>query len=167
MAIRNPGELFQHQLSAAYSVEQRILRLLPLMDQYTDNPQLKQLAGNHLAETERQVMRLEECFRMMGLEPVEVRSHAFEGLQADLQLFLDQAPSQEMLSLYSLDFLAQVEALEIATYRSLLEKARSMGESACQMALAETLAEEEGAARRLDQLALRLGAIVIQRVPPQ
>ena len=167
MAVQNPGDLFQYQLSSAYFTRQRAMHFLPMVEQHSDNPQIKQLVGNHLDMIQQQVPQLEECFRMMGMEPMDLPPQAMQGLQGEFELFLEQDPSPEMLNLFCLGSIAQMTHHGIAIYRLLLEEARAMGESPCLSILAEILSEEESVASQAEQLALRLGVNLIQRVPPQ
>jgi ferritin-like metal-binding protein YciE len=167
MPVRTPGELFRYHLSFAHSLEAQSLRLLPVLNRCTDNPQIGQFITIHTAETERQRRRLEQCFRDAGLEPLSIMVQVTAGLERDLELFLEQDPSQEMLDLFCLGFLAHLEHLEVSAYQSLLNMAEVMGEASCLATLSDTLQEEEMALEQVNRLALRLSVDVIQRVPPQ
>jgi Mn-containing catalase len=165
--VQTPGELLRYQLSIARAMEAQSLLLLPVLNRYTDHPQIRQLLSIHLAETEQQLKRLEDCFQRLGLEPHSLSLQTLEGVQADLQLFLQQEPSQEALDLYCLDLLSQVRRLETSVYRSIDRMAQLMGELSCLATIGDMLGEEETALTQVEQLAARLAVAMIQRVPPQ
>jgi len=62
------NDLFVHQLQDIYYAEQQITKALPKMANKATNPQLKQGYLTHLDETKQHVKRLEEVFRMHGIE---------------------------------------------------------------------------------------------------
>ena len=66
--IHTMNDLFVHTLQDIYYAENQILKALPdMIDKATDT-QLKQGFQMHLRETENQVKRLEEVFRLHGTE---------------------------------------------------------------------------------------------------
>jgi ferritin-like metal-binding protein YciE len=66
--IKTMNDLFVHQLQDIYYAEQQITKALPKMANKATNPQLKQGYLTHLDETKQHVKRLEEVFRMHGIE---------------------------------------------------------------------------------------------------
>ena len=62
-------DLFVNQLEDLYDAEHRIIRVLPKMSEAAQNSQLKQVFDKHLAETRRQVERLDTIFRQLGRTP--------------------------------------------------------------------------------------------------
>ena len=62
------NDLFVHQLQDIYYAEQQLTKALPKMANKATNPQLKQGYLTHLDETKQHVKRLEEVFRMHGIE---------------------------------------------------------------------------------------------------
>ena len=66
--IKTMNDLFVHQLQDIYYAEQQITKALPKMANKATDPQLKQGYLTHLDETKQHVKRLEEVFRMHGIE---------------------------------------------------------------------------------------------------
>ena len=64
--IKTMDDLYLHQLQDIYYAEKQITKALPKMIAKTGNPALKQAFQTHLGETEKQVTRLEEAFRILG-----------------------------------------------------------------------------------------------------
>ncbi|MHB1161988.1 MAG: YciE/YciF ferroxidase family protein [Chloroflexota bacterium] len=166
MPLQNPRDLFVYELSSAHSMEQSLLKQLPQMEQACQNPQVKQLISNHITDTQRQSSRVEECFRMMGVQPMNVTCHAIDCMQQDFQSFMQQSPSQENIDMFCLGATAKTEHYEIATYTGLVEKARLMGETQVVSVLEDNLHEEQRTAQAVEQLGRQIGSQVIQRMRP-
>lgn len=66
--LNTMDDLFVHALRDIYYAENRFVEALPDMLKRTSSPQLKQAFRSHLGETETQVLRLQEVFRMYGAE---------------------------------------------------------------------------------------------------
>jgi len=66
--IKTLNDLFVHQLQDIYYAEQQPTKALPKMADKAADPQLKQGYLTHLDETKQHVKRLEEVFRMHGIE---------------------------------------------------------------------------------------------------
>ncbi|HEX5845752.1 MAG TPA: DUF892 family protein, partial [Rhodoplanes sp.] len=66
--LHTMDDLFVHTLRDIYYAENRIVKALPDMIEKASDPQLKQAFKSHLGETENQIARLQEVFRMHGVE---------------------------------------------------------------------------------------------------
>lgn len=166
MAIQSPRDLFVYDLSCIYCSEQAILNMLPLMEQQCQNPQVKQLLSDHITTTQRQVSRIQECFRFMGVQPLNISCPITDGLHRDFQQFIQQQPGKDVIDLFCLGTASKTEHYEIASYRGLIEKARILGQTQCASTLEDTLREEESMAQQVEQLAGRVGARMIQKTTP-
>ncbi|MGE5619905.1 MAG: ferritin-like domain-containing protein [Sphingomonadaceae bacterium] len=166
MPLQNPRDSFAYELSVAHSMEQSLQRQLPQLEQVCQNPQVKQLISSHITDTQRQSTRLEECFRMMGMQPMNVTCHAIDCMQQDFQSFMQQSPSQEIIDMFCLGAAGKSEHFEIATYKGLIEMARMLGETQVVSLLEDTLQEEQRAAQTVEQLGRQIGAQIIHRSRP-
>lgn len=166
MPLQNPRDFFVYGLSSMHSAEQSIVQQLGQMEQRCQNPQIKQLLSNHITETQRQVSRIEECCRVMGVQLMNVPNHTISCKAQDWQSFIQQNPSQEFIDMYSLGAAFNTEHYEIASYTSLINMARWMGESQVASLLEDTLREEQSAAQAVEQLGTRVGAQMMQRARP-
>ncbi len=166
MPLQSPRDLFVYDLSVIHSAEQLILQQLSQMEQLCQNSEVKQLIGQHLTETQQQITRVEECFRLMALQPMNVTSYAIDCMRQDLQEFMRRQPSPEIVDLFCLGAASNTEHFEIASYSGLIEKARSMGETQVVSLLEENLHEEQHTSHEVEKLSRQLGAQVIQRMRP-
>ena len=75
--IETLDDLFVHQLQDVYYAENQITKALPTMIEKATDPQLKQGFKAHLAETQNQIKRLDQVFKMHGHSPqgVELPGH--------------------------------------------------------------------------------------------
>lgn len=166
MPIQSPRDLFVYDLSVMHSAEQGILNVLSQMEQNVQNPQLKQLFGDHVTTTQRQVTRIQECFRMMGEQPMNVTCHVVEGLQRDMQDFMQQQPGQSVIDMFALGTASKTKHYEIASYRILVQMARAMGAQQCASSLEDSLREEESTAQRVEQIISSVSSQIGQRMSP-
>jgi ferritin-like metal-binding protein YciE len=78
--IETMDDLFVHTLEDIFYAENQILKSLPEMIEKATDAKLKQGFKQHLGETETQVKRLEQVFKMHGSEPRGVDCPAIDGI---------------------------------------------------------------------------------------
>lgn len=164
--MRSPRDLFIYQLSAIHSAEQIKLQMLLQMEQACQNPRIKQLFGDEIPETQQQIVRVQECFRLLGVQPMNVTSRAIDCVRQDAQQFMQQGASQTIADLFSLETSLKVDHYEIAAYTELVGMARALGETQVMSLLEENLHEEQHTSHEVEKLSRQLGAQVIQRMRP-
>jgi ferritin-like metal-binding protein YciE len=151
--LNTMDDLFVHALRDIYYAENRFVKALPDMIEKASNPQLKQAFRSHLGETESQVLRLQEVFRMYGAEAKGVDCPAFDGLIEEADDLADEVEDRKVLDAALIAAAQAVEHYEIARYGSLIAWAKELGRSDCASVLEKNLAEEKAADRRLTVLA--------------
>ncbi len=67
----NFKELFEDTLKDIFYAEKAILKALPKMAKKASSKKLQMAFTRHQKETEKQVMRLEQVFQMMGTKAAE------------------------------------------------------------------------------------------------
>jgi ferritin-like metal-binding protein YciE len=72
-------DLFLHTLKDVYYAEKQILKALPKMAKAAESEELKQAFETHRMETEGQIERLEEVFRILGKAARGVQCEAING----------------------------------------------------------------------------------------
>ena len=146
-------DLFVHGLKTIYYAERQILETLPQMIEMATDPQLKAGFQQHLRETEGQRTRLEQVFRMHGVEEDETKCPAIDGIIKAANATAADIDDKQVLDA-ALAFGAQmVEHYEIAQYGTLIAWARELGRSDCAAVLDENLAEEKATDAKLTDLA--------------
>src|SRR2546423_15593362 len=78
--IETMDDLFVHTLRDIYYAENQIVKALPEMIEKATDKQLKQGFQSHLAETKNHVKRLDEVFKMHGVEASGVDCPAIDGV---------------------------------------------------------------------------------------
>ena len=73
-------DLFVDSLKDIYWAEKALTKALPKMAKNATNTNLVKAINEHLAVTEKQIIRLEAVFEMIGEKPVTKKCDAMEGL---------------------------------------------------------------------------------------
>ena len=157
MGLENPRELFVHELSDIMSAEKIILKMLPELENEALHPDVKTAFKEHRAETEGQIKRLDEVFKLLGEAPEETTCHAAEGLKQEHEALHEEQPTPEILEMGNLGGAAKTEHYEIASYTLVTQMARDLGEREVVALLKENLDEEKAMAKRVEALSKELG----------
>ena len=157
MAIQSPRDLFLYGLCAMYDVERKLDQMLPILAQESLDAQAREAFTQHEQETRQHISNLEQCFQILGSQPMIVESNMVAGLRRDHDAFLQQQPPAQALTMFDLYAGYQSECLEIAGYHNLIDAANSIGLSQCVPLLQQNLQQEIAASQKLAALAHQLG----------
>src|SRR5262249_19515322 len=116
-------------------------------------PGLKQAFQTHLGETQNQVTRLEQVFKMHGQEPKAVDCPAIDGIIEEAEDVAGDVDDKEVLDAALAAAAQAAEHYEISRYGSLIAWAKRLGRNDCANALQKNLDEEKAADAKLTQLA--------------
>jgi ferritin-like metal-binding protein YciE len=153
--IKTLDDLFVHTLRDIYYAEKQILKSLPKMiDQATD-PQLQNGLKQHLGQTEQHVKRVEEVFRLHGVEPKGTDCPAIDGIIAEAEAVTGEADDNDVLDAAIIAAAQAVEHYEITRYGSLIAWAKQLGRQDCAAVLKKNLDEEKTADKTLTEIADR------------
>jgi ferritin-like metal-binding protein YciE len=89
--MKTMDALILHHVKDIYYAEKQIIKALPKMAKATSSPELKKAFEHHLDETEGQVERLEQIFKILGKPVQGVRCDAIEGLISEAKEVMDEA----------------------------------------------------------------------------
>ncbi len=146
--------LFLEELKDIYYAENKLVDTLPTMAEAATTTDLKNAIMSHLNETRGQVARLEQVFRLVGIEPEEVTCEAMQGLLEEGEEIIDETEDGSLTRDAGIIISAQkVEHYEIAAYGSLRALARMLGYTEAAELLAQTLHEEKNADHLLTDIA--------------
>ena len=123
--------------------------------------QLARLFEEHLTETEAQVERLNECFKLLGTTARAKPCKGMMGIIEEGQQVMDEAKSKDDASadLALIGAAQRVEHYEIAGYTTAKNLAQQVHNSAVVQLLTKSLGEEGNADQLLDQLARSLMSV--------
>jgi ferritin-like metal-binding protein YciE len=152
-SIKTMDDLFVHTLQDIYYAENQITKALPKMIEKATDPQLKKAFQAHLAETQNQVKRVEEVFRMHGHEPKGATCPAIDGIIKEANEIIGDVEDKEVCDAAMLAAAQAVEHYEITRYGTLIAWAKQLGRNDCANVLHKNLEEEKATDDKLTKLA--------------
>ena len=151
--IKTLDDLFVHQLRDIYYAEKQIVQALPEMIEKAKDPGLKQGFESHLGETKNHVKRLEQVFKMHGVEAKGVECPAIDGIIEEADEIIGEVDDKKVLDAALIAAAQAVEHYEITRYGTLIAWAKQLGRPDCASVLQENLEEEKAADSKLTSLA--------------
>lgn len=142
-AAKELKDLFEDSLKDIYWAEKALVKALPTMMKNATDEKLKTSIENHLAETENQVARLEECFKALGKKAQAKKCDAMQGLLDEAKSIIEETEPGTVRDAGIIAAAQKVEHYEIATYGTLAAFAKVLQEEDCLKYLLETLDEEK------------------------
>ncbi|MBB4194901.1 Mn-containing catalase [Rhizobium aethiopicum] len=135
--------------------EKQLLKALPKLQKAARSQQLQTLLQKHLAETEAQVERLNECLRVLGSAARAKPCKGMAGLIEEGEEVMAEGKKREdaPADLALIGAALRVEHYEIAAYTTARNLALQLGQPAVARLLTLSLGEEQNAGHLLDQLA--------------
>lgn len=132
------------ELKDIYFAENEILKGLTKMKDAASSTKLKKAIDKHYNQTETQIVRLEEAFKLFDEKPVKKKCKAIVGILAEGDDILEDTEEGTMTRDAAIIIASQkVEHYEIATYGSLAELARTINREDVAKLLEKTLKEEK------------------------
>lgn len=150
--IKTMDDLYLHTLQDIYYAEHQITKALPVMIEHTKNAALKQAFKKHLGETEKQITRLDEVFKIMGKDPKGVTCPAIDGIVKEANEIISDCGDDEVRDAAMLASAQAVEHYEITRYGTLISWSKQAGKANIAALLEQTLAEEKATDEKLTQL---------------
>jgi len=151
--IKTMDDLYKHFLQDIYYAEQQILKALPDMAAKATNRELVTAFKNHLAETEKQVERLEQAFKLLGEEPKGTKCPAIDGIIKEANEVAGDIADKKVLDAALAATAQAVEHYEITRYGTLVSWSEELGHDAIAKLLTTTLNEEKAADKKLTSIA--------------
>jgi len=145
-------DLFLHTLKDVYYAEKQILKALPKMAKNAESEELKQAFEKHRDETEGQIDRLEQVFKMIDKPARGVQCEAINGIIEEGKEVMEDFAESEALDAGILAAAQAVEHYEITRYGTLRTWAMELGLKDAARLLEQNLEEE----KKTDQLLTKL-----------
>ena len=153
--IKTLDDLFVHQLRDIYYAERQIVQALPDMIEKATDPGLKNGFESHLAETKNHVKRLEQVFKMHGVEAQGVECPAIDGIIEEADDVTGETDDKAVLDAALIAAAQAVEHYEMTRYGTLIAWAKQLGRPDCASVLEQNLQEEKAADSKLTAIAER------------
>jgi ferritin-like metal-binding protein YciE len=151
--IKTMDDLFVHTLRDIYYAEKQLVKALPEMIEKATDAQLKQAFQSHLGETKNQVTRLEQVFKMHGVEAKGIDCPAIDGIIEEAEEVSGEIEDKAVLNAALAAAAQAAEHYEISRYGTLIAWAKQLGRSDCASVLQKNLDEEKAADRKLTEIA--------------
>ena len=155
--IQTMDDLFLHGLQDVYYAENQIVKSLPKMIDKATNRDLSKGLKDHLGETEKQIGRLDQVFKLLEQKPKGVKCPAIDGIIAEADDLAGEVADKQVLDAAIVGSAQAVEHYEIARYGTLIAWADELGRDDIVRLLTTNLNEEKAADKKLSTVALRKG----------
>jgi Mn-containing catalase len=154
-------EMLLDELRDILHAEKQLTKALPKMAEAARFDQLRELFEQHLAETESQVERINECFELLGESARAKPCKGMMGLIEEGQEVIEEGEDKEdaAADLALIAAAQRVEHYEIAGYTTTRNLAQQLRHSALVALLSKSLAEEENADLLLNQVSRSLMSV--------
>jgi Mn-containing catalase len=151
-------EVLLDQLHDLLHAEKQLVKALPKMAKAARSAELAQMFETHLDETQAQVERLNECFRMMDAPAKAKPCKGMMGLIEEGQELIKEGEGKDDVSadIALIGAAQKVEHYEMSGYISARNLAQQLHLSGVVQLLNKSLAEEQNADQLLDQVARTL-----------
>jgi ferritin-like metal-binding protein YciE len=152
--IKSLDDLFVHTLRDIYYAEQQIVKALPEMIEKATNRELADGFKKHLEESKGHVKRVEEVFKLHGVEAKGVDCPAIDGIIEEAEEIAGDVADKSTLDAALIAAAQAVEHYEITRYGTLIAWAKELGRPDCASVLQKNLDEEKATDEKLSKMAL-------------
>ena len=147
--ISSMEDLFLHGLKDIYYAENQIVKSLPDMIEKATNRELSAAFKAHLGETESQIRRLEQAFKLLGKEPKGTNCPAIDGIIKEANEVAGECDDKRVLDAALVAAAQAVEHYEITRYGTMIAWSEELGREAIGKLLTTNLNEEKAADKKL------------------
>jgi ferritin-like metal-binding protein YciE len=153
MKFNTLHEVLTDHIRDLYNAETQLVKALPKMAKAATSPDLRRAFEEHLAQTEKQVERLERVCEDLGIKPKGKTCKAMKGLIEEGKEVLSSTGDPAAKDAALIGAAQKVEHYEIAGYGTARTFAAVLGEQTAAELLQQTLDEEKATDERLTALA--------------
>lgn len=146
------ADLLEDELKDLYNAENQLSKVLPRLAKKASSKALKAAFTGHLAETEKQIKRLEQIGEKLDIKLKGKVCHAMKGLIEEGEDVLSEDGDDSVIDVALVGAARRVEHYEIAAYTTVIGIAEQLGHKAVVELLQKTLDEESACDVKLDTL---------------
>jgi ferritin-like metal-binding protein YciE len=151
--IKSLEDLFLHGLEDLYYAENQIVKSLPKMIENAHDAELKRGLQQHLRETENQIKRLQQVFKLNDRQASGAKCPAIDGILREGNDLMGEIEGEDVLNVGIVAAAQAVEHYEITRYGALIAWARELGRNSSVPLLQANLKEEKAADQKLTAIA--------------
>jgi ferritin-like metal-binding protein YciE len=153
MALKNLKDAIIDELEDLLSAETQISKALPKMAEKASDAKLKAAFQEHLTQTEGQIERIHQAFKLLKHKAESKTCEATKGLIKEGKSIMAEEADPDVMDAMLIGAAQKVEHYEIATYGTVCTWAELLGMTDLKNLLGETLNEEEKTDKKLSRLA--------------
>ena len=153
MPLNSLEDLYWESLRDLYNAENQILKALPKMIKAASHPELQSAFEEHLEQTEGQVERLDQVFKLLGVPAKGKKCEGMAGLLEEGKKVMEEDAEPSVMDAALISAAQKVEHYEIASYGCLCTYAELLGYDQVHDLLGQNLEEEEVTDEKLTELA--------------
>jgi ferritin-like metal-binding protein YciE len=146
-------DAFIDELRDAYDAEKQLIKALPKMAKASSSPALRAAFESHLKETQGHVARLEKAFASLDERVRGKHCDGIEGIIDEGKSVMEEDFDEATMDACLIAGGQRAEHYEMAAYGTLVAWAEAMGHTEAARLLAQNLAEEKAADKKLSALA--------------
>lgn len=151
--LKSLDDLLVHELQDIYNAENQILKALPKMIKAASHPELQGAFEEHLEQTEGQVERLDQVFKLLGVPAKGKKCEGMAGLLEEGKKIMEEDAEPSVMDAALISAAQKVEHYEIASYGTCRTYAQLLGNKEAARLLQQTLDEEGKTDKLLTKLA--------------
>lgn len=161
MSIQNAQDLFVTVLSDLHQREQKALQFWQEMSRQAQNEEIKEILDTRAHLTRQSISNLEECFKILGKQPVTTSGRVHDVVVENFRETLDEIQEPRLKGLYVLHAIREVVQFHISEYVTLATMAEVMGNIPVSALLESNLAEKMVFVERVRTLLRTMAEAVI------
>lgn len=146
-------DAFVVELCDTYDAEKQVLKVLPKMVKAAHSPRLSATFTAHLAETKKQIERLERAFASLKVPVKGKHCDGMAGILKEGAAVMEENHDETTMDACLIAAAQRVEHYEMAAYGTLVAWSRIVGNQMVSGLLQDTLLEEKSADLKLSALA--------------
>jgi ferritin-like metal-binding protein YciE len=151
--LKSLDDLLIHELQDIYHAEGQITKALPRMIKAATHPELQAAFEEHLEQTEGQIERLDQAFKLLGMPAKGKKCEGMAGLIEEGKKMMEEDAEPSVLDAALIAAAQKIEHYEIASYGCVCTYAEMLGYEQVHDLLGQNLEEEETTDERLTMLA--------------
>jgi ferritin-like metal-binding protein YciE len=151
--LKSLDDLLVHELQDIFDAEKQITRALPKMVKAASHPELQAAFEEHLEQTEGQIERLEQVFKLLGIPAKGKKCDGMAGLIEEGKKMIEENGEPSVKDAALIAAAQKVEHYEIASYGCVCTYAEMLGYDQVHELLGQNLDEEETTDEKLSVLA--------------
>ena len=151
MALETLDDVLLHEMSDLLSAEQQFSKALQKVIKNADSSEVKNLAEQHLAETQGQIDVLKEAFKELKQKPEKMVCKGAQGIcEENDSVLKEEKPKGAIKDVALVSGGMRIEHYEIAGYNSAIAVAKELGQKQVVKLLQQNLKQEKEAAKKLE-----------------